>query len=468
MLYQLSYAPISGSPDALARATASIRTGGSGTFDRTAIVGGGMLGLTLALRLAQRGRAVTVFEAAPALGGLASVWQIGDVTWDRHYHVTLFSDTALRGVLRDIDLEHEIVWKQVQTGFFTDGRLHPMNGLIDFFRFEALGLIDKLRLGLTILHASRIGDPTPLERETVEAWLTRLSGRNTFEKIWRPLLLAKLGERYHEASAAFIWAIVVRLYAARRAGLGSERFGYVPGGYARILATLRARLESLGVEIRTGANVVRAGRARSGAGVTLSLADGEETYAAAFVTVPAPRAVEIVPTLRADERRRLTNKRYQGIVCASALLDRPLGPYYVTNLTDPAPFSAVIEMSALVDRSEFGGAALVYLPKYVAPDDPLFERSDADIEAEFVSALERMYPEFRREQVRAFRISRVRHVFPIATLGYSADLPSIGTSVPGLYVVNSTQIVNGTLNVNETVQLAERALAHVPGQAVAE
>ena len=29
------------------------------------------------------------------------------------------------------------------------------------------------------------------------------------------------------------------------------------------------------------------------------------------------------------------------------------------------------------------------------------------------------------------------------------------TSVDGLYVVNSSHIVNGTLNVNETVQLAE-------------
>ena len=30
------------------------------------------------------------------------------------------------------------------------------------------------------------------------------------------------------------------------------------------------------------------------------------------------------------------------------------------------------------------------------------------------------------------------------------------TSVDGLYVVNSTHIVNGTLNVNETVALAKR------------
>ena len=62
------------------------------------IVGGGMLGLTLARRLAQRGHQVTLFEAAPQLGGLASAWELGDVTWDRHYHVTLLSDAHLRRV----------------------------------------------------------------------------------------------------------------------------------------------------------------------------------------------------------------------------------------------------------------------------------------------------------------------------------------------------------------------------------
>ena len=56
--------------------------------------------------------------------------------------------------------------------------------------------------------------------------------------------------------------------------------------------------------------------------------------------------------------------RYQGIVCASLLLERPLSPYYLTYITDEAPFTAVVEMSALVDRQHFGGRSLVYLPRY--------------------------------------------------------------------------------------------------------
>jgi protoporphyrinogen oxidase len=133
-----------------------------------------------------------------------------------------------------------------------------------------------------------------------------------------------------------------------------------------------------------------------------------------------------------------------------------ISDYYVTNITDETPFTGIIEMSALVDKSEFGGRALVYLPKYVAPDNELFNKTDAEIEETFLTALEKMYPHFDRKDVETFKISRVRQVFPLPVLDYSAHLPSTNTSVPGLYIVNSAHIVNGTLNVNETVQLAER------------
>jgi protoporphyrinogen oxidase len=440
-----------------------LATRGAGSGERIAVVGGGLLGMTLALRLAERGASVTLIEADPQLGGLASPWTLGGVTWDRHYHVTLFSDAHLRELLRELDLEHEIAWTSVGTGFYTGGRFYPMNGALDFLRFPALGLIDKLRLGLTIALGSRIADPIPLEDVTVEAWLTKWSGRTTFERIWKPLLRAKLGERYRDASAAFIWAIIVRLYAARRAGLGAERFGYVPGGYARVIAKLEDALARAGVTTHVATPVARVTRAgERDSRLTVEFAESSrpaEEFDRVVLTVPAPLAARLCPELSADERDRLSTKTYGGIVCASVLLDEPLGPYYVTNLTDDwVPFTGVIDMANVVDRSAWNGGALVYLPKYVKPDDPLFDESDEAIEASFLGALERMYPGFSRDRVRAFRISRVRHVFPIATLGYSRSLPGIETTIPGLYTINSAHIVNGTLNVNETLALVDRGL----------
>jgi protoporphyrinogen oxidase len=117
-------------------------------------------------------------------------------------------------------------------------------------------------------------------------------------------------------------------------------------------------------------------------------------------------------------------------------------------------------MSTLVDPDRYlGGHSLVYLPKYVTPDDPLFDESDDDIIRSFVPYLRSMHPTLSDDDIRCARVSRVRHVLAVTTLDYSAHEPPMRTSVPGLYLVSSANIVNGTLNVDESVQLADRAVA---------
>ena len=134
----------------------------------------------------------------------------------------------------------------------------------------------------------------------------------------------------------------------------------------------------------------------------------------------------------------------------------------MTNITDDwVPMTAVIEMTTIVDPEELGGKSLVYLPKYVPSDHELFEKSDEEIQESFLSALDRMYPEFSRDDVIDFKLSRVRSVMAIPTLKYSELLPPMKTSVEGLYVVNSSYILKGNLNVNESITIAEDAMRTV-------
>jgi protoporphyrinogen oxidase len=419
-----------------------------------------MLGLTLALRLAGQGKRVTVFERADQVGGLASAWSIdtadGAITWDRHYHVTLLSDSALRAVLTDLDLDDEMQWVETKTGYYAAGQMSSVSNSVEFLRLPGLPFISKARLALTILHGSRVKDWQHLEQESVERWLTRWSGRATFKRFWLPLLRAKLGESWPESNAAFIWATIQRLYAARRSGLKQEMFGYVPGGYARVLERFASVLTERGVEIRCAAPVARIERTDSGLEVQLE-GGAVATFDHVVVTSDAPTAERLCAGLTEAERARLRGISYQGIVCASLVLRESLSPYYLTYLMDDLPFTAVVEMTALVDPQQLGGHALVFLPKYVGPDDPLFDVSDKEIEARFLEGLQRVYPSLDRADVLGVKISRVRRVFPIPTIGYSRRVPAMATSVAGLHLVSSAQIVNGTLNVNETVELAERA-----------
>jgi protoporphyrinogen oxidase len=411
--------------------------------------------MTLAARLARAGHRVTLLEASPYTGGLASAARHGPWTWDRFYHVILMSDLHTRGLLGELGLVEHLRWGTTRTGFYVDGRLHSLSNSLDFARFPPLSLVDKARLAWTITYASRVRDWRALEAIPVTEWLERLSGPRVLERIWLPLLRAKLGENYRHASAAFIWAIIARMYAARRSGLKQERFGYVDGGYALVLDRFQAHLDMLGVETRTRtpAQDVR----RVGDTVQVATPGGPLAFDEVVLTVPCGRIADLVLQLPDEARARLRRVTYQGIACASLLLRRPLAGYYVTNITDArVPFTGVIEMTALVDPGTFGGNALVYLPRYLTQDDPFWQRDDASVREEFVGALERMYPAFRREDVLAFQVSRVREVLAVTTLRYSTELlPALHTAVPGVHIANSAQIAQGTLNVNETIGLAE-------------
>jgi protoporphyrinogen oxidase len=429
-----------------------------------------MLGMTISLRLAQAGHAVTLLEAAPALGGLASAWQLdapdGPVVWDRHYHVTLLSDAHNRAVLRELGLDDDMRWVETRTGYYANGTMHSASNSFEFLRLPGLRLVDKLRIGGTIVYASRVRRWERLSRVDAASWLRRWSGRRAFERFWEPQLRAKLGEQYPDVAASFIWATIQRLYAARRSGLKKEMFGYVPGGYAHVLEAFAARLQSEGVDVRTGVRVDAIESVDGGVEVR-DAAGNAETFDDVVVTMASPIAAELCRGLTDDEYDRLRGARYGGIVCVSLLLRSPLLGYYLTYLSEPMPFTAVVEMTAFVDPAQLHGWSLVYLPKYVAPDDPSFARGDDEILDAFLPALTSLYPQLSRDDVVSARVSRVRYVFAVPTVGFTSRIPPTRTSRPGLHLVSSANISNGTLNVDETVALAEQAVRDLLAEASA-
>jgi len=426
------------------------------------IIGGGIMGMTIAHRLSQKGQKVILFEAAPDLGGLTSAWKLNGFVWDRFYHVILLSDLWTRGILKELGLEDKIEWVETKTGFYTDGKLYSMSNTIEFLSFPPINLIDKFRLGLTIFVASKLKNWKRLETIPVTTWLRKWSGENTFNKIWLPLLRAKLGESYKQTSAAFIWATIQRMYAARNSGLKKEMFGYVQGGYAQILESYKNKLVSENIEIKVSHQALEIKTGPDSKPVVKFSNGFEESFDKIIITLPSGIAATLCKGILQEEIDKLKQIQYLGVICASIVLDKSISPYYVTNITDTwVPFTGIIEMSSLVDKKKFGGNALIYLPKYLNPSDPLFNASDDEIKKLFLDALKQMYPFITDDNIKYVAIARARNVFALSTLSYSQNLPNVKTSIPGVYILNSSHITNGTLNVNETVQVAETKLNEI-------
>ena len=434
------------------------------------IVGGGIMGMTLAHRLTQQGQQVTIFEAAPELGGLVSSWKMPtgsgknkeEIEWDKFYHVILLSDFRTRNILKDIGLEDKIEWVETKTGFYINGKLYSMSDTIEFLKFPTLNLIDKFRLGLTIIVASRIKNWKRLEKIPVTTWLKRWSGTNTYNKIWLPLLRAKLGESYTKTSAVFIWATIQRLYGARRSGLKKEMFGFVPGGYKVVIEAFKHTLLNESVQIRTNTSVTEVKTGADNKPLIKLTDDSVESFDEVIVTLPSPIATRLCTGLSPNEIQKLNNIEYLGVICVAVLMDKPISDFYITNITDGRfPFTGIIEMTALVNKAYLDGHTLIYLPKYVSTEDPLFKQSDEEIRDYFISNFKNMYPLITDDNIKFAGVARAKHVITVAKLNYSETLPGIRTSVPNVYIVNTSHIIDGTLNVNETVRVAETKLEEI-------
>jgi protoporphyrinogen oxidase len=251
------------------------------------------------------------------------------------------------------------------------------------------------------------------------------------------------------------------MYAARKSGLKKEMFGYVSGGYEKVNSRFVEYLVNAGVEIKYNSKVSSVVKTSSGF-LEVTSGNTPELYNNVISTLPSKLSASLAPQLSEEEKKKLNEIKYLGVICPSIMLKKAISSYYVTNITDTvAPFTGVIEMTALIDKKEVNGKHLVYLPKYINSDDSLFAADDEELRMLFIGSLLKMYPSISNEEIIFWGVSKARNVFALPTIEYSQKVPDVITSISNFYIVNSAQIINGTLNVNETIQVAEKKLNEI-------
>ncbi|MEL6588659.1 MAG: NAD(P)/FAD-dependent oxidoreductase [Bacteroidota bacterium] len=417
---------------------------------KIAVVGGGFMGMALSFKLAGPGKELTLFERNQQWGGLATYHDYQDFVWDRFYHVILPQDRDLLGILHDLGLKDDLRWKQTLTGYYVNEKFYSISNSKEFLLFPPLDPISKFRLALTILRGSRINDWRELENQTVEQWLVKMGGRKTFEKFWKPLLLAKLGENYTRVSAVFIWTYIKRLFAARDSSAQKEQMGYVAGGYRTVFDRLEYELVNNGVALRNNTEVSHIRPAENG-GIYLT-ANGEEQYFDKVVFTSPSSVLDKVadPSLYSTEGDH-SKVEYLGVVCLVLRTTRELTPYYVVNISDQKiPFTGVIGMTALVDRQYTAGQHLTYFPKYIINTDPMLQQSDEELKKAFLEGVKAMYPDLKEEEILGVHLNRAFRVQPLQVLNYDQIRPRTRTRHEDFYLLNTSQFINDTLN-NDSV-----------------
>jgi protoporphyrinogen oxidase len=410
-----------------------------------AVIGGGFLGLTLARTLAAAGRAVTLYEAAPEVGGVSRGIPFAGIRVDRFYHTVLPTDTSLLALLGSLGLGEIVAWRGTKTGFYSEGRIHGVSNLREFLTFPVLAPLERLRLGWMIATAGR-ARLEEIERLTCEEWLRRTCGDRVYERLWQPLLRAKLGAVGSEVSASFIWSTLRRLQGAKR-GTGAtqkDRMGFVCGSYAVVIEALERELARHGVVVRTSEPIRALGPAGDAWRVTSGR--GDATFDQVVSTLSVRRLHDALEAGGAPTAG-LAPVDYLGVVVELLLVRRPLSPHYILNLADETlPMTGIIEMTNLAPPGTFRERSLLYLPRYVAPGDPFARLSDDEVTARFEEALGRVFPSFGAGDVVERRVERAPEVH--------RDRMPPAELAPGLFVASSAQVFPWPLNNDRVVARA--------------
>jgi protoporphyrinogen oxidase len=421
---------------------------------RIAIIGAGIAGMTAAYELARAGRTVTVFEAAPLPGGLASGFR--DQRWDwpleRFYHHIFETDKAIISLAETIGCAKQIFFRSQITAQWWQGRGYDLNGPLQVLRFPALPFVDRVRFGAVAFYLKYVtSNWRRLEQTTAAGWTSRYAGAKVYATLWRPLLEGKFGPYADDVNMAWLWA---RLRAR------SFKLGYFEGGFQAFCDALLAAIRAQGVTVRLSCPI-SALRQLGGGWEVITPGLPGEIFDQLLVTGAPGLLARLAPQLPADYLGQLRQLRSMGAVVLTLALTRPLtgGLYWVNMPKDQFPYLALVEHTNFIEPAHYGGDHLVYLGDYLEPEHEYFRLSKAELVERFLPSLRLVNPEFEPGWIRDSWLHRERYAQPIVPVGHSRNIPPLRTPLAGLYWASMSQVYPWDRGTNFAVEIGQRVAA---------
>ncbi|MDH6109164.1 squalene-associated FAD-dependent desaturase [Kitasatospora sp. MAP12-15] len=428
-------------------------TGRTQTRIRSAVVvGGGLAGLTAALRLAEAGLRVTLLESRPRLGGLAFSFRRGELVVDNGQHVFLRCCTAYRGLIERLGAGAQVAIQPrldvpvlaVVGGRQRLGRLRraalpvPLHLAASLATYPHLSAPDRLRVvrGALALQRLDLADPA-LDATSFGDWL-RAHGQNarTIEALWDLVGIATLNARADQVSLALA-AMVFKTGLLSDPGASDIGIAAVPLGAVHHDAALAelARAE-VKVLLRSKAVELKTVSTEEGPQHAVRLEGGELLTADVVVLAGAQdAAAALLPADAIEGQARLTELGTAPILNVHVVYDRQVlrRPFFAAL---GSPVQWVFDRTAHSGLAQTRpGAQYLALSQSAVHDE--IELPVAELRARYLPELERLLPAARGAEVLDFFVTRERTATFDPAPGTAALRPSARTRVPGLLLAGS-------------------------------
>ena len=480
------------------------RTDRGGDRARVAVVGGGLAGITAALRLADAGREVALFEVRPVLGGLTHSFRRGELDVDNGQHVFLRCCTAYRALLDRLGVAHQVaLQRRLDIPIRSPQRPGPAGagrprrfrrGLPDagsagvaggtarlrrtglpaplhlggsLLRYPLLDVGQRLRFVRAALALRRVDRDDPAtDARAFGDWL-REHGQDAraVTALWDLVGIATLNAPAERASLALA-AMVFQVGLLTDAGAADIGWSLVPLGELHGEPAVRCLLEA-GARVRTGARVERV--EPRGNEWLVGVGGEEHVVDQVVLAVPPPVAERLLPAgsvpMSPGWSARLGSSP---IVNAHVVLDRRV-------MTEPFVAGVGTPVQWVFDRTVQSGltGGGQYLAMSLSAADELIDLPVRTLRERLLPELVALLPAAGSARVLDFFVSRERHATFRPAPGSGALRPGARTASPGLFLAGAwtdtgwPATMEGAVRSGESAVLAALAEAGSTRPAVA-
>lgn len=436
---------------------------------RVAVIGGGLAGITAALKCADAGRQVLLLESRNKLGGLTHSFERGGLLVDNGQHVFLRCCKAYLGLLERLGVTELVtVQPRLEIPIRVPGRdrtirltrnslpapLHLSRSLLGY---AALTPTDRLRVirGALGLRAVDLADAS-VDEQNFETWL-RAHGQNsaTIAALWDLFTVATLNIPAAQASLALAAKVFqTGLFTDTAAGdIGWSNVGLQQLHGDAALDKLRAA----GVEVRTNAKVDLVKQDRPG----WLIGERDGTLSAVdqvVLATPPDTAEKLLPQGSIDlDAGWSAQLGSSPIVNAHLVFDkRVLETLFVAGVASPVQW--------IFDRTSPSGLSDgQYLAISMSAADEIIDLTTAEIRARLMPALIELLPDAGATSVRDFFVTRERHATFRGRPGTAKFRPPSTTRLPGLVLAGAWTATGWPATMESAVLSGEAAASTLLG-----
>ena len=408
------------------------------------IIGGGLSGLVTGLELSKNNCKVTIFEKEDKVGGLARGFKKVGWQWelDQFYRHVFSKDKDFIKLVGELGEKDKLVYKRPKTSVYLDGKTYPFDSPKDILLFPKLRILSRLHLGAGTIVMKFLPFTKLYEKITVEK-LYLLVGKESYNKIWKPLLKQKFGKFYSQIPLSWFWA---------RIKSRTPNLGYYQGGFCKLTDLLVEKISKNGGEIKTKQEITKIEKNNKG---FIAYSNGKEYgFDKVILTTPLLVSLSLSGNLLEKERREYCAVKMMGAaVLVFRLKNKFLSKntYWLNILEKNWPFVAIVEHTNFIDKKHYGNNSIVYLGGYYSWDDPIFKMSKEQVKKLFLPFAQKINPSLKSAIISSEFFSNL-YSQPVSEINQSTKLPKFKTSTPNLYWFSMNHIYPWDRGMNYSVK----------------